>query len=142
MKIILLSLSLLATGLLIIACKQTKYTADKLPPKQIRWGNGGGFVGKETSHILLENGQIFGRDISGNTTEANKIKGKKAKAIFKSLEALGLAKMDFNHPGNTYSFLEYQEGDMVQRVVWGEKGAMVGKPIEELFGQLNGLLSK
>jgi len=142
MKFTLISLTILATTLLCLACKQPKFAADKLPEKQIRWGNGGGFVGKEKSNILLENGQIFNRDILGNTTEADKTKGKKAKALFKTIKALGLTQMEFNHPGNTYSFLEFQEGDMVSRVVWGDKNAPVGKPVEELFSALNALLKK
>jgi len=142
MKFILISLTLLASVLLFTACKHTKYLADKLPEKQIRWGNGGGFVGKESGHILLENGQIFSRDIMGQLTEAQKTKSKKAKAIFKSIQALGLAKMEFNHPGNMYNFLEFQEGDMVSRVVWGDKANPVGKPVVDLYSQLNELLKK
>lgn len=142
MKFILIFLTVLATTLLCLACKHPKFAADKLPEKQIRWGNGGGFVGKEKSNILLENGQIFSRDIMGNTEEADKTKGKKAKALFKTIEAIGLAKMEFNHPSNTYSFLEFQEGDIVSRVVWGDKNAPVGKPVEDLFAKLNSLLKK
>jgi len=142
MKFIFISLTILATSFLWLACKQTKYTAEKLPEKQLRWGNGGGFVGKESSHILCDNGQIFNRDMMGKTSEAGKTKGKKAKAIFKTVESLGLSKMEFNHPGNTYNFLEFQEGDMVSRVVWGDKNFPTEKSFENLFGELNGLLKK
>ncbi len=142
MKFILLSLTILATTILGIACKHPKYAADKLPEKQIRWGDGGGFVGKEKSHVLLENGQIFNIDIMGKISEAPKTKGKTAKALFKKMESLNLAKMEFNHPGNIYSFLEFKDGDMVSRVVWGDKAYSVGKPVEDLFSNLNGLLSK
>ena len=142
MKFILISLTLLATTVLWLACKHTKYTAEKLPEKQIRWGTGGGFVGKESAHILCDNGQIFNRDILGNTSISGKTKGKKAKALFKTVEELGLAKMEYNHPGNIYYFIEIQEVDIVSRVVWGDKGSPVGKPIEDLYGELNGLLKK
>ncbi|MFN0036533.1 MAG: hypothetical protein ACKVUS_15820 [Saprospiraceae bacterium] len=142
MKLILICLTVLATAFLWFACKHPKYAAEKLPEKQLRWGNGGGIVGKEKSHILLDNGQIFSRDILGNLSEASKAKSKKAKALFKTVETLGLAKMEFDHPGNLYSFLEWQEGDMVSRVVWGDKNFPVGKSVEDLFGELNGLLKK
>ncbi len=142
MKFILLALTIFATTFLWLACKHPKYTIDKLPEKQIRWGNGGGFAGKETSHILCDNGQIFSRDIMGKTSEAGKTKGKKAKELFKTTESLELAKMEFKHPGNLYYFLEIQEGDMVSRVVWGDKNMPVGKPIEDLFRELNELLKK
>lgn len=135
-------LLLFASSLLCFSCKHTKYTAEKLPEKQIRWGTGGGFVGKEKSHILLDNGQIFSRDIVGLTTEAAKTKAKKAKALFKTAETIGLAKMEFDHPANTYLFLEFQDGDAVSRIVWGDKASSVGQPVEDLYGALNALLKK
>lgn len=142
MNRLLLSLTVLATIILGLACKHTKYVAEQLPEKQIRWGTGGGFVGKEKSHILLENGQVFSRDILGKTAELGKTKSKKAKALFKTIETLGIAKMEFDHPANTYSFLEWQNGDMVSRVVWGDKNFPIEKPVEDLFGALNALLKK
>lgn len=142
MKFILITLTIFASTFLWLSCKNNKYAADKLPEKQIRWGNGGGFVGKESAHILCDNGQLFKRDIVGATSEAGRTKAKKAKALYKTIETLDLGKMEFNHPGNIYNFIEFQEGDMVSRVVWGDKNAPVGKPVEELFAQLNGLLKK
>lgn len=124
------------------ACKRNPYNAEKLPEKQIRWGNGGGIAGKESSHILCENGQIFYRDILGKVSAAPKTKRKKAVALYKTIEALGLSKMEFIHPGNTYQFLEWQDGDMVSRVVWGDKGFPVEKSISDLYGSLNLLLQK
>jgi len=142
MKLIFISLTVIAIGLFLPACKHPKYAAEKLPAKQIRWGNGGGIVGKEKSHILLENGQIFSRDIMGSTLEATKTKGKKAKTIFNQVDTLGLAKIVDNKPGNIYSFLEFQDGDMVSRVVWGDKNSPDLKSVEALFEELNGLLKK
>lgn len=142
MKLSAPSLLFWATMMLGIACKHPQYAADKLPQNQIRWGTGGGFVGKESSHILCDNGQIFSRDIVGNTQAAGKTKRKHAASLYKTIKSLDLAKMEFNHPGNTYSFLEYQEGDMKSRVVWGDKNAPVGKPVEEAFRALNALLVK
>jgi hypothetical protein len=142
MKFILICLTALATTFLCLACNRPKYAADKLSVNQIRWGTGGGFVGKESAHILCDNGQLFNRDILGVTAAAGKTKAAKAKALFKTISALELAKMDMNQPGNTYSFLEYQEGDSVSRVVWGDKNMPVEKSIQALFGELNGLLKK
>lgn len=137
MKITALTLLALSASLLVFACKGARYTADNLPAKQLRWGTGGGFVGKENTQILLENGQIFAQDIMGKTSSAGKTKAKKALALFKTAEALGLEKMDFQHPANIYSFIELRDGDMVSRIVWGDASYPVGKPVEALFGQLN-----
>jgi hypothetical protein len=142
MKFILFSLVLLATVMLWSGCKGSKYSAEKLPEQQLRWGTGGGFVGKESAYILCDNGQIFSRDIMGVTKSAGKAKSKLAKAHFKTVETLQISKIDFTHPGNTYSFLEWQDGDMVRRIVWGDKAFPVEKSVEDLYGALNGLLKK
>ncbi|MCC7465903.1 MAG: hypothetical protein IT261_06530 [Saprospiraceae bacterium] len=139
MKYLLITLSLLLGAIALLpSCKSNKYAADKLPPQQLRWGTGGGFAGKESSHILCDNGQIFNRDIMGAVSKGGRTKGAKAKSLFKTAETL--TKVDFQHPGNTYSFLEWQDGDMVRRIVWGEKGIPVDKSVQELYTQLNGLL--
>ncbi|HAD10797.1 MAG TPA: hypothetical protein DCF33_00005 [Saprospirales bacterium] len=139
MKYILITLSLLLGAIALLpACKSNKYAADKLPPKQLRWGSGGGFVGKETAHILCDNGQIFARDMMGAITKSGRTKSANAKTLFKTAETL--SKLDFQHPGNTYSFLEWQDGDMVRRIVWGEKGIPVDKSVQDLYNQLNGML--
>jgi hypothetical protein len=140
MKFLLVALCVFAAVVIGLACKQTRYTADQLPEKHLRWGSGGGVVGKEKSHILLENGQIFETDIMGKTTETKKVSGKKAKALFKTASTAGIAKMAFDHPGNLYYFLEWQEGDMVSRMVWGDKNLPVDKSVEALYAELNALL--
>lgn len=143
MKIILISLTLVAMASLLWFCKhQPKFTADNLPTKQLRWGKGGGFVGKETAYTLLENGQIFVREMGGALTESPRTKGKKALAAYKLAETLGLSKLDFNHPGNTYSFLEWQEGDAVKRIAWGDANEPVDGNLQSLFDTLNGLLTQ
>jgi hypothetical protein len=142
MKILLISITLLATATLFWFCKQQKYTVGKFPDKQLRWGSGGGFVGRETTYILLENGQIFQTEMKDKMTELKKTKTGKARKLFQAAEALGLAKMNFEHPGNIYSFLEYQEGDMVQRITWGDPKFPVDTRVQDLFAQLSDLVKK
>ena len=142
MKILLISITLLATAMLFWFCKQPKYTVGKFPDKQLRWGTGGGFVGRENTFTLLENGQIFKSEPNGQMTEQTKTKASKAKKIYETAETIGLAKLDFQHPANTYSFLEYQEGDMVQRITWGDPRYPVDTRVKELFAQLNDLVKK
>lgn len=143
MKIVLIALTLVAMAALFSFCKhQPSFTADNLPPQQLRWGSGGGIVGKETTHTLLQNGQTFLREMAGPLVESAKTKPKTAAAIFKTAESLGLSKMEFNHPGNIYSFLEWQDGDMVHRVVWGDAKFPVDGGVKALYEQLNGLLKK
>lgn len=142
MKTILLTLTLLATAFLFFACKHTKYVPGNFPDRQLRWGSGGGFAGKETSYTLLDNGQIFVRDKGGQLTETGKTKGKKAKALYGMIETLGLFNLDFKYPGNTYDFVEVLSGDSVQRISWGAKDKPVDPKIKDFFGQLQELVKK
>jgi hypothetical protein len=143
MKILLVSLASLATACLFWFCKhQPKFSADNLPTQQLRWGTGGGFVGKETSYTMLKNGQVFLSEMAGPLTETANKKSKSAAAIFKTVEALNLAKLEFNYPGNTYSFIELKDGDAVSRVAWGDPTYTVSSEVKELFERLNGLVKK
>lgn len=143
MKYILISLTLLAMAALFVFCKQQpRFTAENLPPQQLRWGAGGGIVGKETIHTLLQNGQIFKMGMHDDPTELSKIKAKTAKTIFKTAEALGFAKLEFDHPGNIYAFLEWQDGDAVSRITWGDTNYPVDTNVKALYDQLNGLLKQ
>ncbi|MCB9344862.1 MAG: hypothetical protein H6576_14245 [Lewinellaceae bacterium] len=143
MKIVLIVITLVAVAALFIFCKhQQTFTADNLPTLQLRWGTGGGIVGKETTLTLLENGQIFKQGFKGEATEVGKIKAKVAKSLIKKAEMLELGKREFNHPGNIYSFLEYQEGDMISRITWGDQAYTVDADVQALFDQLNSLLRK
>lgn len=142
MKTILIALTVLATAFLWLACKQSKYAPGNFPDRQLRWGSGGGIVGKETTYTLLDNGQIFVRDMGGTLTETAKTKGKTAKALYEMIGILGLEQLDFQHPGNTYDFIEVLNGDSVRRISWGEKNIPVDPKIKDLFNQLNGLLKK
>lgn len=121
------------------ACKHTKYHKEsELPAKQIHWGTGGGFAGKETYHILLENGQIFKKEfIRGDSMmEVAGTKARTAKALFKAAEAAGIDEMDFNHPANMYTFIGFSG----KRVVWGDKNHSLPEPVDKLYKQLNDLV--
>ena len=142
MKTILILLTLSATAFLWLACKQPKYAPGNFPDNQLRWGNGGGVVGKETTYTLLDNGQIFIRDMGGPLTEIGKTKGKNAKELFGMIETLGLQKIDFQHPGNVYDFIEVLSGDSVHRISWGEKDKPVDPKIRDMFNRLNALVKK
>lgn len=118
MQTLLISVTVLATAVLFWFCKQPKYTPAAFPEEQLRWGSGGGIVGRETTFTLLKNGQVFKSESRDKISELENVKARKAKALFKTAAALNLAKLDFQHPGNIYDFMEYQEGAVIQRVSW------------------------
>jgi hypothetical protein len=136
MKLIIIALSLLSIATLLVFCKHTKYTTNTLPKAQIRYGKGGGFTGMEQRYTLLNNGQLF----EGDKTELDSAKRRIAKACFKTAEKLGLAKLAYTNPGNTYSFIEVPSGDGFNRITWGGQGTAVDAAIIKLHEQLMGLL--
>lgn len=106
--------------LLFSACKTTKYTPDKLPIRQIVFGDGGGFAGIETSYTLLENGQIFKQvGVEGPMQGLKSIKPKEAKALFDKVNSLQLFKLDMDKPGNMYYYLRQVTDHLDSRVTWG-----------------------
>jgi hypothetical protein len=122
------------------ACKHTHYMAENLPEKQLKWGTGGGFVGKESFYILLDNGQVFQHEplMGDSIAEITSVKRRDAKAMFKVADEAGLKTLDFNHPANMYSFLQYSG----KRIVWGDKKFPVAAPVEQLYKDLNKLVNK
>lgn len=143
MKILLYTLALFAAAVLFWFCKHpTKFTADALPDRQIRWGKGGGFVGKETTYTLLENGQIFLRDMGGPLSALDSVKRRKAKALYDTAQHLGLSRLDFKHPGNTYQFIEVMQDNQLQRISWGDAQHPVDPAIATLFSDLEALVKK
>lgn len=141
MKILLPScLLLLLLGSVITACKHTRYTASNLPENRLQWGSGGGFLGKESYFILLDNGQIFKHEamMGDSIAEIKGVKHRVAKSIFKAADEAGITALDFNYPANTYMFINHSG----KRVAWGDKNHPVGEPVDNLYHQLNDLIKK
>lgn len=142
MKILAFSTILLAAGFFLFSCKHTRYTPVDLPAKQLQWGAGGGFTGKETTYLLLENGQIFKRDgVGALLQELEGTKKKTAQSLFKTADTLDIIKMDFMHPGNTYSFLEMRTAENAKRIAWGDTKFPVTEQMQNLYKQLMQLVA-
>lgn len=120
-------------------CKHNRYHKEsELPTKQIQWGTGGGFAGKEAYHILLENGRIFKREqIRGDSLmEVAGTKRRTAKSLFQAADQAGISTLEFNYPSNLYMFIGYSG----KRVVWGDKSHPLPEPVDKLYKQLNDLV--
>lgn len=136
-----LSLLLFLPLLFFAQCKVVKYTPEKLPAKQLIWGSGGGFAGIETSHILLENGQIFRRTgVEGNYEELVPLKKKEAEALFDKLASLQLYKQDIDKPGNLYYFLQEITEAIDSRATWGAGDYLPPQSIVSLYRELHDLV--
>jgi hypothetical protein len=117
-------------------CKHMRYTEYNLPKEQIRFGKGGGIVGIEKSYTLLENGQLFEKVVNGGLRGLDDVKKKKAKNLFEKAQALGLAGMNFQYPGNTYSFIEVHKEGGYNRIAWGDNQHPVDPAVEEFYDKL------
>jgi hypothetical protein len=136
-----LSLFLIFSLLFFAQCKVVKYTPDKLPAKQLIWGSGGGFVGKETYHILLENGQILRYNgVDGNYEELVPLKKKEAAALFEKLASLQLYKQDIDKPGNLYYFLQEITEAIDSRATWGAGDYLPPQNMVSLYRELHNLV--
>ncbi len=123
------------------SCKTTTYAIDKLPAKQLCFGNGGGFTGQEKAFTLLENGQLFSNNhLTSSMETLPNIKSKKAKSLFEKYETLKLNEMDFNQPGNTYSFVEMKDSVGAHRIVWGATFTQKDSSLAALKGFYEGLM--
>lgn len=122
------------------ACKVAKYTPEKLPARQVVFGDGGGFVGIETSYTLLENGQLFKQvGVEGAFEELKSIKPKQAKAFFEKVNSLQLFKLDIEKPGNMYYFLRHVTDNLDSRVTWGAGDYLPPQALVSVYKELKAL---
>jgi hypothetical protein len=136
-----LPLFLFFSLLFFAQCKVIKYTPDKLPAKQLIWGSGGGFADTETSHLLLENGQIFRQaGVDGNYEELVPLKKKEAAVFFEKLASLQLYKQDIDKPGNLYYFLQEITEAIDSRATWGAGDYLPPKSMVSLYRELHELV--
>jgi len=137
-------LPLIALSILFFTqCKVVKYTPDKLPTKQIIFGEGGGFAGVESSYTLLENGQIF-KQVGTESTykELKSIKPKTAKGIYEKVNSLQLYKMDIERPGNLYYFLQEVNEAIDSRVTWGSGDYVPPSSVIAVYKDLKEVIAK
>ncbi len=135
--IAILSLFLLCTA--AWTCKSNQYTAENMPDKQLCFGTGGGFAGKENRHILLENGQLFYSKLEGAPETMPGIKPKKAADLFSRADTL-LSANRVMSPGNTYGFLELRQGDVVKRIAWDNTAQAKDPELQAFYQELLGLV--
>ena len=120
----------------LIGCK----SFDVLPPDyegaSISFGQGGGFVGRETAHVLLDNGEIFSMDYQMNFEPAKRLNPSVTQQLFSNVETLGLHGVNYMRPGNTYKFIEIKSPAGVNRISWDDMSQDVPKTFLTYFNVL------
>lgn len=104
-----------------LSCKTTTYTSDNLPEKQLFFGSGGGFTGMVNEYLMLENGQMFKVPSPGIYEDMDKVKRKKAEAIYQDYKTLGFEDLIFNQPGNVYYFIRMVDGETENYISWSDQ---------------------
>ncbi len=114
--------------ILMSACAPNRLV-DKTGVEEISFGHGGGFTGEVKSYKLTSKGKLFEKG-----TEINKIDSKTTLKLFK--QAKELINIDYNKPGNMYSFLEIKTEDKTNRILWADASTAVDKRVVELYNEL------
>lgn len=119
---ILLGLTLLISTAAWVSCQTKQFSGSQLPDRQIWYGRGGGFSGKETTWILLENGQLFRQEGIGSTPiQAGKISSYDASQLFKEADLVLYGENNLTEIGNTYAFIGMKDKHRSVRLVWSGK---------------------
>lgn len=118
-----------ATLSLFFTSCQRKIAADALPETYIKFGSGGGFVGKEHTFLLLPNGRLYENPIDTAQVfkKIKKIKAAKTALIFDEKTITTLESLTFNKPDNIYHYVEIHRNGKTHRLTFPDKGIM---PIE------------
>ena len=142
MKNIIFFMALGAMCSFLFSCKSTQYKPENLPAQQLRWGNGGGYTGMETTFSILENGQIFKKEgLNASFSELADIKKGKAKKLF--AQAIGIDLMEAKNlkPSNIYQFLEIADGKGgFQRIAFDASKLSADSKVGALYNALIGMI--
>jgi hypothetical protein len=125
----------LVAALMASACQSTRHPADNLPSRQLRFGYGGGFSGKEQAYTLLENGQLFFVEPGSAPKVLPDVKPKKAAELFRQAEQVFASEPSLLS-GNTYAFIELNAGNRTQRLAWNDQKANPVQDVQGLYANL------
>ena len=136
MKTLILAPLLSVILLAFIGCKSFEVLPPDYDGASISFGQGGGFVGRETAHVLLDNGEIFSMDHQMNFEPSNRLTTSVTEQLFSNIETLGLNEVNYMKPGNTYKFIEIKSLKGVNRISWDDMSKNVPKSFLTYFNVL------
>mgnify|MGYP001171392757 CR=1 FL=1 len=137
MKIhLLLLFSILSISIGSNGCKSSKSMSNQ-GKDFIRIGFGGGFVGKESAFTLFQNGSL-----ESEGKPAQKLSSNITNQLFSNFQTLGLKQVEFENPGNTYNFIEYQLNGVTKRLVWNPSDKTVQSELQLFYNNFNYYIKK
>jgi len=134
-------LFIFTSALVFQNCSTTKYRPETFPEYLLTFGEGGGFAGIETEHVLLENGQIFKKaGPEENYTELEPIPSSEAKDFYDQLGVLRLHNLDIEKPGNLYYFIRCTTEELDYKITWGAADYNLRQDIMNYYKSLTSLV--
>jgi hypothetical protein len=137
---LLSSLFIFISLLILLGCSTpTYYLHEKMPPKSISFGSGGGISGKTLEYCLLENGQVLEKKRT-IFEQIKKIKKSDAKLFFETLtkvEKLSQSTSD------QYFFLTLRQPNQSELTIkWHRRNPNISEDVQKLHQQLMDLTQK
>ena len=122
-----------------IACSSQPQHSLSRQEESLVFGRGGGVSGEVQSHILTNNGQLYATSsLFTDTVHLTDVEPETARRLFEQVDSLELSKLIFQHPGNRYYFIRYQQ----QKVVWGDHDNPPPLVIQRLYDSLRNTIPK
>lgn len=136
-----LSIIFLVLSFVIVSCSSQEKLAN-YKDVEISFGSGGGYTGQEIVYTINSDGEVFMSDnLKNETTELPKLKTKKTLELFEQLTEINIGSLDFNHPGNMYSFIQETKEGKSKKIVWGDGQETPPKTVLEYYQLLNSYIN-
>ena len=122
-----------------VACSPQRSSAIAPQETRLTFGRGGGISGEVQSYVLLDNGQLYAvSSLFTDTTLLASLELDKAQQFFDRADSLQLTSVNFQHPGNRYHFIRYQQHE----ITWGDPAISPPLAIQQFYHSLQSLVPK
>ncbi len=126
--------------LLFSFCKTKDYTPTKYEGQKISFGTSGGFTGALDAYHLISNGQLFKQEGRKEVfTAMESVPKKEVAALFQQLLDLKLHELKMDDPGNLSKFIEYEAGDIKNKIVWPVEDKNANADYNQFYQKLTNL---
>jgi len=109
---------------LLPGCRAAKEFPYDYRGDQFHFGQGGGFTGAVNAFVLLDDGRLFQKGKTDTSmTYVSTWKRDFTRQMFSNYTSLGLERLNHQHPGNLYYFIEFHSPDKKPHLIsWGQEG--------------------
>jgi hypothetical protein len=121
-----------------LSCKTVLYRHPETVFPRIEISEGGGFTGALSIYQVLDNGQVFFRDM-GDTTfqEVNRVSKKEAREIFALVRQKVVAEETINEPDNIYRSISYLTSEGTATSTWYRNRSELDEVYNTILTKIN-----